>query len=68
MLLGELLRELPVNVTGRIIEGITFECYWENYCGRYLGMFLGELFGELPVNITGRIIEGITCEYYWENY
>ena len=45
-----------MNVTGRNIEGITCEYYWENYLGNY------------PVNVTGRIIEGITRECYWEKY
>ena len=56
MLLGELLRELPVNVTGRNIEGITCEYYWENYLRNY------------PVNVTGRNIERIILECYLENY
>ena len=56
MLLRDLFGELPVNVTERIIEGITCECNSEIY------------WRELPVNVTGRIIWGITCECYWENY
>ena len=68
MILGELLRVLSVNVTERIIVGITRECYLQNYRGNYLRMLLGELLWELHVNVTGRITERVTCEYYWENH